>query len=241
MFKFTIMAIFLALPANANLMLRYFYTCGSGSVDCGSFSVNYHGDFGMAGLIPPELDIGGGAKDSHIISSNVHGEVLGVVAGLDLYGVTYGVNGTLHCLFGCPDSQQSAVSINNNGIYLVNYFDWSILGSGGQATTLTLDPTLRNQLALEFGVPVNSLGPQAPGDANSDFFSYLGGIGTGLGLNDQNQVLFEFRTPSGSVRGVLSPSPIPEPSVLVLVTTLLFGCGVLARRKFAVQPHVVPR
>ena len=96
--------------------------------------------------------VGLGPTVSEILSSNVHGEMLGRVSGFALDAVMYGANGSLNCVIaGCLEYAQSAVSINNNGLYLLNVYRWSMSGSGGQAAIRGILIPILRVLATDWG------------------------------------------------------------------------------------------
>ncbi len=196
---------------------NFFYSCDSGIVNCADFPKHYNGDFGMNGQPPLGFDQGvtGGESYSAVVTeSNIHGEVIGDLGTFNGNYGFYGFGGTIYPDLGTQgvDGLFLPVDINDNGTYL-----YDIQLASGNAVFVNHD-NLRQlinspAIAAQFGA-------QAVGDF--DNFAY--------GLNDQNQILLDLSVyyAPGDVRtveGVLSPTAVPEPSTLLLLTV---GIALLA-------------
>jgi hypothetical protein len=227
------------VPAFATLQLeplptyQYFYPCTSGVVDCNAFKVNYHGDYGLTNVQPVNWNLSY-FNYSRIVSSNSRGEVLGVAdPGLS---PTYGVNGQLYCVWGCPDSAFWAITINENGLALFQFYEWPVLGKGlwpdpnqgMHAELLSLDPHLQKRLEMQLGFSAGGLS----GALGPRFFAF--------GLNDQDQVLARITGPSADAYGVFSPTPIPEASTLALLASVLAAIAVARNRRALRLPQIAP-
>jgi len=200
----TLLVAVCSLKADGIPTYDYFYLCGSGVVDCTDFSKHEYGDFGLAGA-PVSLGIYGTAHFEPV-ASNILGEVIGNVSvpesALPAEPVAYGVNGTISCIPGAgfcdTDEDQSAVDINNSGLYLINGArGYSGIGFGG--SLLSLDAFVSPALS-----PIIE-----------------GGEGQFVGINDSDQIL--LYTTEGE--GVLSPTPLPEPSSLLFLGALACALG----------------
>jgi hypothetical protein len=210
-------------------LYRYFYSCSSGVVDCVNFdrNQNYYGDFGMNGLVPTNW--GNGPASFHVDMSNKRGEVIGRVNAINADSMAYGLNGVVMCVAGgCRDMADHPVALNDNGLFLF------YSGYGPSCAYIGYG---FNEIA-ELGPSTMGVGTSC-GLADvlhlSNFqFGEIRGVGT-LGINNDNQILANILTEQGPVQGVLSPSAVPEPTTLALLTTVLVGTAWKLRSRVGVS------
>ncbi len=228
MLKLLPFLLLLAAPAQADTF-NFFYPCASGVVDCSAFPKHNYGEFEMTGPnLPLSSDpgiTGGKNYNTAVTESNIHGQVLGIM--WTVYSGAYaftGIGGIIHPELSTNgvDGRFAPVDINNNGMYAINIqggSNGSYVVVGHDNLTALLDgPALAAQLgALAVGV----------------------GGDVAYGLNDENQLLVDLSVvydgPSqiNIVRGVLSPTAVPEPSALLLLATAIGIAKLTAAFRFA--------
>jgi hypothetical protein len=213
----------------------HFYTCDSGFVDCNAFPKHWYGDYGMAGLFPPEWH--GAAPDGHFIpmESNDKGQVVGFAFnGIPTLGDTvaaYGYGGQVHCIpglggtpFDCLEGT-APVDINNNGLIVWNqgygpHLEGQVLSASAGGERLASSPAFAPFLA-------------------ADNFATI----QGLGLNDSDQILaLIVKGDNTKIEGVLSPFAVttPEPYGIALLASILGSIALTLVRRKSGKPTIGP-
>lgn len=233
--------LLVAKPAVADMAeiptYKYFYSCDSGVENCATFDKGqtYYGDFGMNGLIPTNFNVNEGPIGGFVaIFSNTEGEVLGKNMGETSRIVSYGVGGTIVCVgpqsYGCRDTDDIPEGINENGLYIFASSSGLPCGYVGLGFR-TFDPL----------GPCDRSGVTFPDILKLGNFNLPDGdFARPLGINNENQILVDIADQDGRTltEGIISPTPVPEPSIFALLTAVLCAFILVVKKRMRTTAHI---